>query len=500
MGWRASLEILKEMKKTYPNDIEMNHIIGDIYYYADHFDSAIVYFEKVTMMGHVRSLHHLCYSYLQLGQFEKLVEVAKRWVHIEGSQEADYMLAIATRFYDKKIKLEVGEAILKTAQEFRPNDKEILVYMGMWYFDQGQFDSAAVYLERVMEMDPTHKRMLAWINMTYEELGLYEKEFEAAKLQMSVRGSDYFACYSLAKATALSGKFEEGIKALDQVRELFPKRYYATRFIADLYAHQEQYTRAEAELNSLIEEDQPPEAKQMGYSSLTRLYPYMGRFQEALDAADKAIELYYQAHDTSNAIKWTAIKGLIGILGGKEMASKAIGEEKEYSLFQRRYGLQKLWLDLGLIQFYLENYVAADSIASHLYMGGHQLISSLIQMEQDCAVADSIDNHPGWRANANCVQIQIFYHLARCYYENGEFDKARRSLARWRSKWGPKYSRPVFYPKSFYLQGKIHEKKGDRKKAIQNYEKLLDLWKNADEDLPELLDAKNRLAELKKEI
>jgi len=43
----------------------------------------------------------------------------------------------------------------------------------------------------------------------------------------------------------------------------------------------------------------------------------------------------------------------------------------------------------------------------------------------------------------------------------------------------------------------IYEKKGDNQLAIQNYEKFLDLWKDADEDLPDLIDAKKRLAKLK---
>jgi len=39
--------------------------------------------------------------------------------------------------------------------------------------------------------------------------------------------------------------------------------------------------------------------------------------------------------------------------------------------------------------------------------------------------------------------------------------------------------------------------KGDKQKAIENTEKFLELWKEADEDLPDLIDAKERLARLK---
>ena len=61
------------------------------------------------------------------------------------------------------------------------------------------------------------------------------------------------------------------------------------------------------------------------------------------------------------------------------------------------------------------------------------------------------------------------------------------------------YSRhhSFIYPQSFHLLGKIYEKKGDTQLAIEKYEKFLDLWKDADKDLSDLIDAKKRLAKLK---
>jgi len=49
------------------------------------------------------------------------------------------------------------------------------------------------------------------------------------------------------------------------------------------------------------------------------------------------------------------------------------------------------------------------------------------------------------------------------------------------------------YAKSFYMLGKIYEKKGWIGKAIEHYEKFLDLWKDADPGIAEVEDAKKRV-------
>lgn len=87
--------------------------------------------------------------------------------------------------------------------------------------------------------------------------------------------------------------------------------------------------------------------------------------------------------------------------------------------------------------------------------------------------------------------------LAQAYYRSGDLDKARQeyekitSLTVGRTGWGD------IYAKSFYMLGKIAEQQGDKGRAIENYRKFLELWKDADPGLPEVEDAKAHLAVLK---
>ena len=47
------------------------------------------------------------------------------------------------------------------------------------------------------------------------------------------------------------------------------------------------------------------------------------------------------------------------------------------------------------------------------------------------------------------------------------------------------------------LIGKAYEGRGDTKKAIEEYETFLRIWKDADPDIPMLIKCKERLARLR---
>ncbi len=89
---------------------------------------------------------------------------------------------------------------------------------------------------------------------------------------------------------------------------------------------------------------------------------------------------------------------------------------------------------------------------------------------------------------------EVGFLSAQSYVKKGELDKAVNEIKKSQAFY--RYAHSRTYPQGFYLLGKIYEKKGDKPRAVQNYEKFLDLWKDADPDLPDLIDAKVRLAKL----
>ncbi len=53
------------------------------------------------------------------------------------------------------------------------------------------------------------------------------------------------------------------------------------------------------------------------------------------------------------------------------------------------------------------------------------------------------------------------------------------------------------YARSLYWLGKINEEEGLNDKAVEYYQKFLDLWKDADPGVAEVENARKRVAELK---
>jgi tetratricopeptide (TPR) repeat protein len=89
------------------------------------------------------------------------------------------------------------------------------------------------------------------------------------------------------------------------------------------------------------------------------------------------------------------------------------------------------------------------------------------------------------------------YSTGLAYYRAGDLENARREYERIVSLTSGRQAFGDLYAKSFYMLGKIYEQQDNKDKAIENYEKFLELWKDADPGFAEVEDARKRLAGLK---
>ncbi len=100
------------------------------------------------------------------------------------------------------------------------------------------------------------------------------------------------------------------------------------------------------------------------------------------------------------------------------------------------------------------------------------------------------------------IEPRMYFHpmflssLGQAYFQEGNLDRAQAEYEKIQSLTLHRLQAGDYYAKSYYWLGKIFQKKGERSRAVMNYETFLDLWKAADSSILELEDARSQLASL----
>jgi tetratricopeptide (TPR) repeat protein len=87
--------------------------------------------------------------------------------------------------------------------------------------------------------------------------------------------------------------------------------------------------------------------------------------------------------------------------------------------------------------------------------------------------------------------------VPRAFQKKGELDSAIVEYNRLLRIDPATKDRRLINPKFHYRLAKLYEQTGNVDRARAEYRIFLTIWKNADTDLPELIDARKRLANLK---
>jgi hypothetical protein len=131
--------------------------------------------------------------------------------------------------------------------------------------------------------------------------------------------------------------------------------------------------------------------------------------------------------------------------------------------------------------------VAQDSVNLHPDESFYNILNSAIQINYHIAKKDynsalgEFDNMD----DKGDFKYRYSYYAALIYIELKDYSKVTDLINDMRKPLISTDVRSFIYPRSFYLEGLVNEATGNSELAKQNYQTLLDIWRDGDKEAPD---------------
>lgn len=130
-----------------------------------------------------------------------------------------------------------NEAIttIKKALELDPVSLGINTDLGVLFYFAGQYDQAIKQYHKTLEMDPGFIRAYVTLGSAYGQKGMYQEAIDMVQKAIDLSG-DRSKIAALGRVYALSGKKDEALKVIDELKELAKQRYISPYCFALVYS------------------------------------------------------------------------------------------------------------------------------------------------------------------------------------------------------------------------------------------------------------------------
>jgi len=472
---------------------------------------------------------------------------------IEKAIEIDPEFAMAYRSmgesYDNRALIAEGKKYYRKAVELsdRLSERERYLILGSFYSStENTYDKAIEAYERLLELYPDDKLGNHNLGYVYESIEEWDKTIERYQKCCQSRSTDLFDYTGLASAYMGKGLYEKAREVLHSYLENFPDNALIHRELTRIYIHEGKldlaleeidkaflldpshyvnilskgdiylykgdFVQAEKEYQELLE-NELVEARAWGKVRLGWLYLTQGKFRKAERVVSDGIERAKEVGEP-----W-AVSGYHLMLehnyrsSGKYEQSLKQTEEA----WKSAVAADVRWLQLealyrrSLTLIEMKSLAEAEKTAEEYrqmveeglnkrLIDQYYHLTGLMKLEIkkfSGAIEDfnkALAFHSGGPFTKSA---RIIDSLALAYYLSGDMERAIEEYERITSLTLGRDATGDIYAKSFYRLGRIYEQQGNTAKALENYQKFLSIWKDADPGIVEVEDVKKRLAGLK---
>jgi pentatricopeptide repeat protein len=415
--------------------------------------------------------------------------------------------------------------ILQELTKKYPKEKLAHDNLGMYFWTQGKFPESVGEFTKALDLDPDYGPAVNSLAYTYLDMGEFEKAVRNFRKYAELFPGDPNPYDSLGELDFRMGDLDGALANFKQALKIKPG-FGSAEMTAYVHAIKGEYRETLRSIEEYILNN--PSRGLQARGKMWRAYynHIIGRRDLAMKEANEAIEAWASVNPYGVAVIKMLESWFCYDRGEHEKGRRLM---QDYFDFNKGYDPSAIRINTSLLEYYL---ALSDLKQGRIGSAEERAKKATLLLTQEPS------ERPSWTAQGRkldrIVQAeialaegktgevlasfekgsaltvpstdppQLMLHnmpfeqdvLARAYVKAGNPDKAIEMYRQLLTFDPASQDRRIRIPVYHYRLGRLYEEKGFKSEAAEQYRTFLDLWKDADVGLPELADAKKRLAGL----
>jgi len=468
------------------------------------------------------------YRYLPNSQLAaEALEKAKAFSGKATEKERLYIEAAYARRVEKDTEKEFR--ILQEIAAKYPKEKEVHSSLFAAYQQKKMYPEAIAEANKALELDPKWATILNQLGFMYIATGDLGKAEESLKKAVSVAPEDANPLDSLGQLYFVTGRLDEAVAQYKEAVRIKPD-FGSEDIIAYIYAVKGDYAEAMSWLDQFILAAPSKNWQSLGYWWKAIFNFVLGKREQAGVEIGRVRGVWESIGDRNRTSLAELIQACFyyerGEFDGAVRAFSEYQKDTKQAMPQPdRIGAieEELWP--ALLEWKQGQIEAAKQRLEHIRLLYSELPDDRgevgMQLEKNYRILQAeVWLSEGKTAEAiNFLEKEFVLHIplfypayarlfawynfpldqdvsARAYQKMGNLDKAIEEYRKLVTFDPTSHDRRLHNPVYHYRLAKVYEQKGVKEEAKREYARYLELWKDADTGIPELVDAKKRLAQL----
>jgi tetratricopeptide (TPR) repeat protein/tRNA A-37 threonylcarbamoyl transferase component Bud32 len=502
----------------------MKHYIeGRKYHLANVYEKSIEEMEKAVAIdpGFAMAYRSMAMAYSNIGFVPRANDMMKKALDLADRLPAKERFFIQADFLSRSEKT-MNESIeaYKNLLDLYPDDSSGRHNLAVRYSTIGKFHEAIECYEINRKNEDLSLIGYGNLASVYRDVGSYDESREVIEEALKMYPDSAVPHQELALHYRMEGKYNLALAEINKAFALEPAigtQVYRLNFLqrARIHYFSGNLNAAAKDFWGLYKQKEP-QAIYVGTMGLVNLNILQGKFNETKDILKPYIDLamkyavYWPISEIYIKFAYIDLRrgDIQEVLRDCDNAIEYALKTKDPSSPNRKRRALRLkglaYLHMNSIE---ESIKTAEELRASVLdspnpklMHYYHHLKGMIDLQQD-NFSEAIKNFTKALAlqtsDPHDKRADYIESLAKAYAASGDIDRAQENYEKITSTVVNRLSFGDVYARSFYELGKIYEQKDWKGKAIEQYEKFLDLWKNADPGLLEVEDARKRLEELK---